>query len=90
MIEDTKGVFRSSKSKEEGQCNEKRKKRTNNDITQKTKERAPGTLHISRVWTLVLSKGSSFSSICDTSRVTIATNNKIMNKYMSGLWLQQT
>jgi hypothetical protein len=33
---------------------------------------------------------SSFSSICDTGPVTIATNNKIMNEKMTGLWLQQT
>jgi hypothetical protein len=33
---------------------------------------------------------SSFSFICDTDRVTIATNNKIMNEKMTGLWLQQT
>jgi hypothetical protein len=33
---------------------------------------------------------SSSSFICDTDRVTIATNNKIMNVKMTGLWLQQT
>jgi hypothetical protein len=38
MIEDSKWVSRSNKTKKEGQCNVQRK-RTNNDITQKTKER---------------------------------------------------
>ena len=38
MIEDSKAVSRSSKTKKEGHAMIKRKK-TNNDITQKTKER---------------------------------------------------
>ena len=37
MIEDTKGVFRSSKSKKEGQCNEKRKKEQTMTLHRKLK-----------------------------------------------------
>ena len=80
MIEDSKVVSRSSKTKKEGQWNDQKKKRTNNDITQPSKEQATGTLHNTKdeLWwpTLV----NSFSSICYTGRVTIATNNKIMNE----------
>jgi len=55
-------------------------KRTNNDITQKTKEQTTGTLHNTSVELWCSSMVSSFSSICDTGRVTIATNNTIMNE----------
>jgi hypothetical protein len=49
MIEDSKGISRSSKTKKEGQFNDQKKKRTNNDITQQTKEQATGTLHNTKV-----------------------------------------
>jgi hypothetical protein len=47
MIEDSKGVSRSSKLKKEWQYNDQKKK--NNDFTQKTKERAILTLHKPRM-----------------------------------------
>ena len=62
-----------------------KRKRTNNDITQQTKEQATGTLHNTNVELQCPAMVSSFSSICNTGRVTIATNNKIMNKKMTGL-----
>jgi hypothetical protein len=49
------------------------------DITQQTKEQAKGTLHSTSVELWWPTMVSSFSFICDTGRVTIATNNKIMN-----------
>ena len=62
-----------------------KRKRTNNDITQKTKEQAKGTLHNTSVELWWPAMVSSFSFICDIGRVTIATNNKIMNEKMTGL-----
>jgi hypothetical protein len=59
----------------EGQWNDQKKKRTNNDITQPSKEQVTGTLHNTKVelwWPTLV---NSFSSICYTGRVTIATNN---------------
>ena len=67
-----------------------KRKRTNNDITQQTKEQSKGTIHNTSVELWWPTMVSSFSFICDTDRVTIATNNKIMNEKMTGLWLQQT
>ena len=67
-----------------------KRKWTNNDITQQTKEQATETLHNTSVELWWPTMVSSFSSICDTGRVTIATNNKIMNEKITGLWLQQT
>jgi hypothetical protein len=46
-----------------------KRKRTNNDITQKTKERTTWTLHNRKVELWCPAKVSSFSSICDTRRV---------------------
>jgi hypothetical protein len=57
-----------------------KRKRTNNAITQQTKEQATGALHNTKVELWFPAMVNSFSSICDTGRVTIATNNKIMNK----------
>ena len=88
MIEDSKAVSRRSKTKKEGQWNDQKKKK-NNDITQQTKEQAKETLHNTSVELWWPTMVSSFSFICDTGRVTIATNNKIMNEKMTGLWLQQ-
>jgi hypothetical protein len=57
-----------------------KRKRTNNGITQQPKEQANGTLHNASVELWWPTMVSSFSFICDTDRVTIATNNKIMNE----------
>jgi hypothetical protein len=57
-----------------------KRKRTNNAITQQTKEQATGALHNTKVELWFPAMVNSFSSICDTGRVTIATNNKIMNQ----------
>jgi hypothetical protein len=58
----------------------KKTKRANNDITQKTKERATGTLPktTGELWCSAIVISSC--SICDTGRVTTATINKIMNE----------
>ena len=48
-----------------------KRKRTNKDITQKTKERTTWTLQNTKVELWCPAMVSSFSSICDTCRVTI-------------------
>ena len=48
-----------------------KRKRTNNDITQTTNEQATGTLHNTSVELWCPAMVCSFSSICDTCRVTI-------------------
>ena len=48
-----------------------KRKRPNNDITQKTKERTTCTLHNTKFELWCPAMVSSFSSICDTCRVTI-------------------
>ena len=62
-----------------------KRKRTNNDITQKTKEQTTGTLHNTSVELWCPAMVTNVSSICDTGRVTIAKNNKIINEKMTGL-----
>jgi hypothetical protein len=55
-------------------------KRTNNDITQKTKERATGTLPKPRGEHMCFTRVSSSCSIYGTCRVTLASNPVISHE----------